>query len=75
MKGKINKVLLKCSVEGCPRTKKIEWDDNFPRGTTIVTIKCPWHDDGDFDSEHYYDKDGEEIEPTDPDDLELLEAK
>jgi len=54
-------VTLKCSVDGCPRTKKIEWDDFFPKGTITVTIKCPWHDDGDFDSETYYDKDGNQI--------------
>lgn len=57
----MKKVLLKCSVKGCPRTKKIDWDDDFPEGTETVTLKCPWHDDGDFDSEDYFDKDGKQL--------------
>jgi len=55
------KVLLKCSVKGCPRTKRIDWDKDFPIGTVVVTLKCPWHEDGDFDTEQFYDKDGKEL--------------
>ncbi len=56
-----NKVLIKCSVKGCPRAKKIEWDDTMPKDTATIELKCPWHDDGDFDSELYFDKDGEQL--------------
>lgn len=57
----MNKILLKCSVKGCPQTKKIESDKTIPNGTTVVKSKCPWHQDGDFDSEQYYDVNGNEI--------------
>jgi len=57
----MKKVILKCSVEKCPRKRKVDWDDNFPKGTVVVTLKCPWHDDGDFDNEQYYDEKGEEL--------------
>jgi hypothetical protein len=57
------KVLLKCSVEGCPRTKKIEWDDTMPIGTVIVEYVCPWHMKcSEFEAEErYFDKDGKEL--------------
>jgi hypothetical protein len=55
------KVLLKCSVKGCPRTRKIDWDDNFPKGTVVVELRCPWHDNGDFDQEIYFDKEGNQL--------------
>ena len=57
----MKKITLKCSFGKCPRKKKIDWDDIFPKGTAIVILKCPWHYDGDFDSEQYYDKKGKEL--------------
>jgi len=58
-------VTLACSVNKCPRKRKYtvqSGDENtFPEGTVTVRMKCPWHTDGDFDSEQYYDKDGNEI--------------
>lgn len=36
-------------------------EDMIPQGTVVIKIKCPWHTDGDFDQDTYFDKDGKEI--------------
>ena len=59
------KLTIKCSVGKCPRTRRYvvqEGDEKtFPEGTVFVKMECPWHWDGDFDEEQYYDKDGNEL--------------
>lgn len=57
----MKKITLACSHDGCPRKQKTEWDSNFPEGTVVVKSKCPWHQDGDFDQEQYFDEKGQEI--------------
>ena len=54
-------VTLRCSHEGCPRSRKVQMDESMPEGTHTVKSLCPWHDNGDFGSETYYDKDGKEL--------------
>lgn len=60
-----DKIIIKCSVGKCPRQKRYtvqEGDENtYPEGTVVSKLKCPWHDDGDFDQEQFYDKDGKEL--------------
>lgn len=59
------KITIKCSVGKCPRTKKYitlkDDESTIPAGTVVIKMKCPWHEDGDFDEEQYYDKDGKEL--------------
>ena len=55
------KVTLRCSVKSCPRTIKVDWDDTMPKGTAFIESKCPWHEDGDFDEEDYFDKNNKEL--------------
>lgn len=59
------KLTIKCSVGKCPRTKRyiVQMGDEhtFPEGTVVIKMKCPWHDEGDFDQEEYFDKDGNEL--------------
>lgn len=59
------KLIIRCSQGTCPRTKRYvvqEYDKNtFPEGTVVIKMKCPWHQDGDFDEEWYYDKDGDRL--------------
>lgn len=50
-------VRLRCARTGCPRTRKIVWDDTMPVGTTTVVSACPWHA-GDTTTEDYYDTNG-----------------
>ena len=50
-------VRLRCSHAGCPRTKKVAWDDTMPVGTAVITSACPWHA-GDTTTEDYYDAGG-----------------
>lgn len=57
----MNYVIMQCSHEGCPRKKRTPWDEDFPIGTVVVKSRCPWHQDGDFDQEQYFDKDGNEL--------------
>lgn len=58
----MKKVTLKCSIKGCPRKRKINFDKTcFPTETEVVTLRCPWHDNGDFDTEQYYDAKGNEL--------------
>jgi len=54
-------VTLKCSHKGCPRTRKVFYDNTMPKGTVVIKSLCPWHDEGDFGSEKYYNKDGDEM--------------
>ena len=50
-------VRLRCPHAGCPRTRKVAWDDTMPTGTATITSACPWHA-GDTAAEDYYDADG-----------------
>lgn len=55
-------VILECSVNKCPRKKKIDFDKNtMPKNTVKIISKCPWHQDGDFDEEEYLDKNNKQI--------------
>lgn len=55
------KIILRCSVAKCPRKLKIKRDMSMPEGTVVVKSKCPWHQDGDFDNEQFYDKEENEL--------------
>lgn len=56
-------VLLVCRKHGCPRKKKVEYDQRtMPQGTTKIVLLCPWHEvHGDFGSEEYYDHNNKQI--------------
>ena len=59
-----DKITLICRGS-CPRKRKYtlqKGDENtFPKGTVFVKSKCPWHEDGDFDEEDYFDKDMKQL--------------
>lgn len=55
------KLLLKCSVPGCPRKKRVAREGTDPLEAVTITLRCPWHDNGDFDEATFYDKGGKSI--------------
>lgn len=55
------KVYLACNHSGCPRKMRTKLQGHEPKGTVLIRSVCPWHADGDFDTETYFDKDGKEL--------------
>lgn len=55
------KVYLACNHKGCPRKIRTTLQGHEPKGTVLIRSVCPWHADGDFDTETYFDKDGKEL--------------
>lgn len=56
-----------CAKEGCPRTRKVDREPIDPKTAVAIEILCPWHEDSEFETPVYYDKEGNELS-NDPED-------
>lgn len=55
------RIKIVCAKDGCPRSRMVDREDTDPTNAVTMKILCPWHEDSEFETPAYYDKDGNEL--------------